>query len=141
MIVQDFSLREYGWRVRVYYAVPAYRTERIMADLERVGCRGMNLKRAYRSLARGSLNTGITYSNQEYGESVMAISRTTSAEQFLNSWMHEMRHLSRHIEQAYGIDPYGEEAAYLAGSIGQKMFPKAKLFLCEHCRGRLEESY
>lgn len=141
MIVQDFSLRKYGWRVRVYYAVSTYWTERIMADLARIGCRGMNLRRAYRSLTRGNLNTGITYSNQEKGESVMVISRTTSAAQFLNSWMHEMRHLSRHIEQAYGIDPYGEEAAYLAGSIGQKMFPKAKLFLCEHCRSKLEESF
>ena len=59
-----------------------------------------------------------------------------------------MRHLTRHIEQANGIDPYGEEAAngidpygeeaaYLAGSVGQKMFPVARKFICEHCRKHL----
>lgn len=38
------------------------------------------------------------------------------------------------VEQAYGIDPYREEAAYLEGAIAQKMFPVAKKFICEHCR-------
>jgi len=36
----------------------------------------------------------------------------------MNSFIHEIRHLERHIEQVYDIDPYGEEAAYLAGDIG-----------------------
>lgn len=51
--------------------------------------------------------------------------------------VHEMRHLSRHIERACGISPYGEDAAYLAGDIGQRMFPVARKFICEHCRKRL----
>lgn len=67
----------------------------------------------------------------------MVISRTSTPAQFLNSWLHEMRHLSRHIERACGISPYGEEAAYLAGDIGQRMFPVARKFICEHCRKRL----
>ena len=33
--------------------------------------------------------------------------------------------------------PYGEEAQYLSGYVGQKMFPVAKKFLCEHCRRSL----
>ena len=37
----------------------------------------------------------------------------------------------------FGIDPYGEEAQYLSGYVGQKMFPVAKKFLCEHCRRSL----
>ena len=32
------------------------------------------------------------------------------------------------------VIPYGEEEQYLSGEIGQKMFPVAKRFLCEHCR-------
>ena len=43
-------------------------------------------------------------------------------------------HLCRHISKAFGIDPYGEEAQYLSGEVGQKMFPIAKRVLCEHCR-------
>lgn len=137
MIAQDFFLDKYDWHVRVYYAVSSYWTERIVSDLELIGCRGNNLRRSYESLKRGDLNTGMTYSNLRKGETVMVISLTSSPKEFLNSWMHEMRHLSRHIEQAYGIDPYGEEAAYLAGIIGQKMFGTAKRFICEHCRRSL----
>ena len=32
------------------------------------------------------------------------------------------------------IDPYGEEAEYLAGYVGQQMFDVAKMFLCDTCR-------
>ena len=64
----------------------------------------------------------------------LVISLTSSPEEFLNSWEHEKKHLARHIEQAYGIDPYREEAAYLEGTIAQKMFPVARKFICEHCR-------
>ena len=40
-----------------------------------------------------------------------------------------------HILERFNINPYGEEAAYLTGCIGQLMFPKAKRFLCKcHCK-------
>ena len=134
MIRQDFYIEEYGWHVRVYYAVTTYWTERIAGDMWRIGCRGESLRKAYRNLEAGHLNTGLTYSNFQTCETVMVISLTSSPEEFLNSWEHEKKHLARHIEQAYGIDPFGEEAAYLEGTIAQKMFPVAKHFICEHCR-------
>lgn len=137
MIVQDFYLPAYDWHVRVYYAVTTYWSRCILQDLRRIGCRGEEWKRARSSLGTGQTDTGLTYSNFGRGESVVVIGLTSSADEFLNSWMHEMRHLSRHVEQACGISPYGEEAAYLAGAIGQKMFPVAKKFLCEHCRKHL----
>lgn len=140
MIVQDIYIPGYGWHVRIYYAVTTYWSGRIISDMERAGCRGGQLQRAYRSLTKGGLNTGITYSNLRAGETVMVVSLTSTPEEFLNSWEHEKKHLARHIEQAYGIDPYSEEAAYLEGEIAQRMFPVAKRFICEHCRKRLEES-
>ena len=91
----------------------------------------------YRNLESGNLNTGITYSNFGRRDTVMVISRTSSPAEFLNSWEHEKKHLARHIEQTYGIDPFGEEAAYLEGTIAQKMFPVAKKFICEQCREKL----
>ena len=137
MIRQDIHLDQYGWHVRIYYAVTTYWTERIAGDMWRIGCRGQDLTRAVRNLRSGDLNTGITYSSFQDGKTVMVISRTSSPEEFLNSWEHEKKHLARHIEQAFGIDPYSEEAAYLEGTIAQKMFPMAKLFICEHCRENL----
>lgn len=71
----------------------------------------------------------------------MVISLTSTPEQFQNSWDHEKGHLCRHISQAFGIDPFGEEAQYLSGYVGQKMFPVAKKFLCEHCRNNLIKNH
>lgn len=136
MITQEFCLPRYGWRVRVYYAVTTYWRGMILRDMYDTGCRGGRLERARRSLASGDVNTGITYSNMSRRETVMVISLTSSPAEFLNSWEHEKKHLARHVEQAFGIDPYSEQAAYLEGEIAQKMFSIAKKFLCEHCRGR-----
>lgn len=72
-------------------------------------------------------------------ETVVVTSLSSSPAQFLNSWTHEMFHLCRHVAQACGIDPYGEEAAYLAGTVAQKMFPVAGKLLCSHCRKGVEE--
>lgn len=139
MIVQEFYIGGYDWRVRVYYAVTTYWTDAITADLKRAGCHGRELDRACRSLERGVLDTGLTYSNARRRETVMVIALTSSAAQFQNSLDHEKGHLCRHISQAFGIDPYGEEEQYLAGEIGQLMFPVARRFLCEHCRKKLKE--
>lgn len=137
MIVQDFHIEAYDWRVRVYYAVTTYWTDEIAADLERAGCRGRQLERAWRNLARGGLDTGLTFSNARSRETVMVIALTSSPAQFQNSLDHEKGHLCRHISQAFGVDPYSEDEQYLAGEIGQRMFPVAKRFLCEHCRKEL----
>lgn len=137
MIVSDYHIKRYGWRFRVYYAVTTYWAREIMEDLASIGCHGRQLMRAKSSLLSGDLNTGITYSNLDKRESVMVISLTSSPEEFLNSWEHEKKHLARHIERTFGIDPYGEEAAYLEGTIAQKMFPVARKFICEHCKKEL----
>ena len=134
MIRQEIYIPKYDWRVRIYYAVTTYWAGRILSDMERIGCRSVELAKAWRNLRSGDLNTGITYSNFRERETVMVISRTSSPEEFLNSWEHEKKHLARHIEQTYGIDPFGEEAAYLEGTIAQRMFPVARKFICEHCR-------
>lgn len=134
MIVQDFYLPRYGWHVRAYYAVTTYWRDRILRDLWRVGCRGEALERARLNLTDSALDTGLTYSNLRRCETVMVLSLTSTPAEFLNSWVHEMKHLARHVEQAYTIDTFGEEAAYLEGTIAQKMFPVAGKFLCEHCR-------
>ena len=123
--------------MRVFYAVTTYWVWQIIKELRRIGCVGEKLEMAYRNLSSGNLNTGLTYSNFERRETVMVIAKTSSPEQFQNSFDHETGHLCRHISQTFGIDPYGEEEQYLQGYIGQKMFPVAKKFLCECCRGEL----
>ena len=79
-------------------------------------------------------NTAVTYSNTNRKKSIVIIGKTTSAEEFANSLIHERKHLESHICQEYNIDPYSEEAAYLSGDIGGKMFKFSHVLLCDGCR-------
>ena len=78
--------------------------------------------------------TEVTYSNNTQKHSLIVISSTSTPAQFMNSLFHEQYHLISHIVEEYNINPFSEEAAYLAGFVGQRMYPKAKHFLCKcHC--------
>lgn len=68
---------------------------------------------AYGNLKSGKLDTGLTYSNALRRESVVVISRTSSALEFLQSLTHELGHLSCHIAECYGIGLGGEEVRYI----------------------------
>ena len=134
MIRQKFILKEYDWSVQVYYAVDCYYSDEIMEALYSIGCRGKNLSVAFGNLSSCKLDTGLTYSNYSTHETVMVIGINSSAEEFMNSFCHERKHLEMHIAKAFDLNPWGEEVAYLSGKIGQKMYRVAKKFLCEHCR-------
>ena len=138
MICQTIYLGNYDWTVRIYYAVTSVWSGRILDDLSSMGCFGPDYERARHNLESGNLNTGLTFSSARFHESLMVIGFTSSPEEFASTYDHEKGHLARQICQAFGIDPYGEEAQYLAGDIGKKMFPVAKRFLCEHCRMKLK---
>lgn len=131
MIRQKLTLDDYDWTVYVYYAVDTYYTDEIMERLYDIGCPQEHLQTAYDNLSAGDINTGLTYSNYAQRKTVLVIGLTSSPAQFLNSWQHECAHLRQHIAKCFGIDVWGEEIAYLAGDIAQKMYPVAKRFLCK----------
>lgn len=136
MIRQEFYLEDWDWMVQFFYEAGRGDAAEVVAALEDVGCRGRDLERAERLLERSGLNNGITHSNRFARASVVVLTKTSSADQFMNSYDHEKGHLCRDISQTDGIDPYGEEAEYLAGKIGELTFRVARRFLCEHCRCR-----
>lgn len=135
MLRQCFTIPKYNWKVYIYYYITCYYIDEILERLRNIGCSDNHLNDAYNSMASCKLNTGFTYSNTSKRTSVVVISCTSTPAQFMNSYDHERYHLINHILEAFDINPYGEEAAYLAGTIGQITFPKAKRFLCKcHCR-------
>lgn len=131
MIRQKFYIPEYSWAVWVYYNTGELDAEEILGALRYIGVSEFEYTVAYDNLTADTLNSGLCYSNLGKRKTILVISNTTTPQQFMNSFIHEIRHLERHIEQAYDIDPYSEEAAYLAGHIGELMFPKAKIFMCK----------
>lgn len=77
----------------------------------------------------GEKNTGFTYSDFNKRKSIVGISETTSKAQFLNTVMHEVKHVQSHICKYYHVDEDSEEAAYLVGYIVQKMYRYIKKFI------------
>ena len=132
MVHRRIRIREYGWVVDIFYAVTCYWTGRIMRELEAIDCPEYILEMSYRNLKSCKMDTGLTYSNYLTRETVMVIGLTSSSSEFLNSFDHERKHLEAHIAEACGIDPWGEEIAYLSGNIAQMLAKDVEMFVC-HC--------
>ena len=91
MIRQDFNILDY-WKITVVYNVYL-----------------------------GKKNTGFTYTDFDKRKSIVGISETSSQEQFLNTIVHEAKHVQSHICKYYNVEEDSEEAAYLIGFIIQNM--------------------
>lgn len=139
MIVQNIYLEDWDWHVTVYYAVDSYYVDEILDELEWLGCNPIELEKVESQIRNNEYNVGFTYSNFQHKCSIVLIGLTTSAAQFQNTFDHEKGHLAMHIAEVHNIDILGEDFQYLTGEIGQKMFKKAKRFLCDRCRYKLLE--
>ncbi|MFQ8802685.1 MAG: hypothetical protein ACLR8S_11710 [Paraprevotella clara] len=122
MIVQDFYIPEYDWKVRVYYAVTTYWKYEILHELKRIGCRGEQLERAARDLSEGNPDTGLTYSDFYGRETLMVISLTSTPEQFQNSWDHEKGICADISHRRSGLPRLGRRRSTLAGMWARKCF-------------------
>jgi len=74
----------------------------------------------------GKRNTGFTYTDFEKRKSIVGISLASSEEQFFNTLVHEIKHVQSHICKYYNVKEDSEDAAYLVGYIGQKLYKSFK---------------
>ena len=65
---------------------------------------------------------GYTQTDFEKRQSIVAIGKTYSAENFFNTIIHEAKHVQSHICKYYNVREDGEQAAYLIGYLTMKMF-------------------
>lgn len=123
-----------GWVANVFFCITHY-DESILANALKSVNAPIGVIVRMREIAReDEYNTGFTFSNPELRESVVVIGKATDASQFLNTFVHEVRHLSDDIAHEYRIQPRGEEVAYLEGNIATQFTDIVGHFLCPHCR-------
>lgn len=125
MIKQVFRLSRVDYRITLYYAVHGYHVDAIMDDLTRIGVSENNLKRAYKNLTSGEVNTGMAFVNN--GEGLAVIGKASEAAQYADSIQHEVMHLALFIGIAEDIPLDSEEVCYIGGEIARKMHPVSKL--------------
>ena len=134
MIHDTIYLPDYDWTVDAYFAVSHYDVESIMISLWEIGCDSTNAKRAYDNLTSGKLDNGLTYSNHKKRKSVLVVGLASDASQFVNSFVHEIDHLGRHISRMLGMDQDSEEVSYLCGDVAQMLFKSSHKLFCDECR-------
>lgn len=134
MIRQVAYLPEYDWVIKAYFSVSSYWTGEIMAELAFAGADEEQMWKSYYSLSSGNLDEGICFSGADTRTSILVVAKTSSAAEFYNSTTHEFCHLAAQIAQIVGVNPAGEEVAYMVGEMARDFYPSIKHLLCECCR-------
>lgn len=134
MIYQEIKVPKYRWMIYAFFDTTASDVDAVMGTLYDLNCDYETATRAYENLMEGKKNTGLCYSNYRYKASVVVISKTTSAKEFFNSFLHEMNHLQAHVSDVYHLDPMGEDASYFVGEVARSMYDKISHLFCNCCR-------
>ena len=134
MIKQEFIVDKVYWKVYVYYDVTPKDTIEIITKLQEIKLPKSYITSAYTTLVSNKLNQGLTETNSKLKESIIVFTKTTNASQFVNSFVHEIGHLSNHIARTYHFNLNGEEIQYIAGDIAQQMFKQCHTLMCDYCR-------
>lgn len=121
MIHYEVYFDKYRWSVEVFIILSQPDIAEIMSAVKRAGGSKKILDSAYANLME-DFNSGFTYSSPKYRKSIMVVNRSSSMEEFINTYNHEKNHVEMHICEELGIDPYSEEAAYLSGNMAQQLF-------------------
>lgn len=69
----------------------------------------------------GEVNSGFTQTDFNKKRSIVVIGKTTDKSQFLNTVVHEAKHVQSHICRYYGVPEDGEQAACLIGYLVMRM--------------------
>ena len=120
MTAQYIQLGDGDWNVLVYYNVSKEDFVEIADSLAQIDCSEKEMRKAFKVLRRK--NTGLTFSNTNYKMSIVCISEATDISQFVNTAIHEAKHVQSHICEYYNIDENTEAAAYLIGHLVQRMY-------------------
>lgn len=120
MIAQYIKLGDRGWNVLVYYGVNEEDFIEVEDSLIQLGCDDYTIEESLNVLLKP--NTGFTFTNTDYKMSMVCIGHSTDISQFVNTIIHEAKHVQSHICSYYDIVEDGEEAAYLIGYLVQRMY-------------------
>jgi len=80
-------------------------------------------------------NCGFTFANPERFRAVVVIGPASSGEEFINTFVHEVRHLADAIAENLGLPLKGEGAAYLSGDTARDLAEVVCELGCSHCNG------
>ena len=103
------------WIVDFLFAERGYDIDGVVACLRHADASPSVIERAVEIMEKGRMNTGFTCPNPRKRVAVVVIGPSSSGEQFLNTFVHEVRHLADSIAKSIGYELDSEPPAYLSG--------------------------
>lgn len=124
------------WNIVFYFSFDIYDKERIYDALVWAKAPNSVISQVLENISAGRLDEGFCYSNAKLRRTVLGTGIASSGPEVLNSMVHEIIHICQHIAEEDGLDPYGEEFAYLGGDIAREVSDIVCVLSCPHCRGK-----
>lgn len=133
----EFHIVQHDWVVKAFVDTSLDDLDAILRELRSIGAGAEVIRLAYENLSSGKLNTGLTYASPWTRETVIVVSRASSAEEYFNSIVHEIAHAGVYTCDALGIDLKSEQAAYFQGGLARDLYPCIRELLCDCCHNKL----
>ena len=130
MIAQYIQLGDRDWNVLLYYNVSKDDFVEVADSLRQLDCPKKDITKSLAVLRRK--NTGFTFTNTDYKMSIVCIGEATNVGQFVNTAIHEAKHVQSHICDYYGIKEDSETAAYLIGHLVHRMYKMLEKILRQY---------
>ena len=118
------------WVVDFLFATRKYDTEGVLACLRDAHAPARILDQAEDLMLSCDKNCGFTYTNPYSRRAVVLIGPTTSGDEFLNTFVHEVRHLADGIARSLGVELDSETPAYLSGETARALADTVCLLGC-----------
>ena len=109
------------WVCQFFFATGGEDAAGICRLLRRKGVSRRVVERACELIESGVLNSGFTISNGAIRHSVVFIGPTSSGAEFLDTFVHELRHLINDIADSLELDLDAEAPAYMAGDAARAL--------------------
>ena len=109
-----------SWICDFFFASDSLGRSRILRLLYRYGATDDLLERAG-DIIDGGYDKGFTYTNHVLKHSIVVIGPTSSGAEFLDSFVHEVRHLANDIAEELGYDLDAEMPSYLSGDAAREL--------------------
>lgn len=109
------------WVVDFLFATKRYDVEGVVACLYDAHAPRNIVEQAEELMNSCEYNCGFTYTNQRRRRGVVLIGPTTSGDEFLNTFTHEVRHLADAIATSLGVPLDSEKPAYISGNTAKAL--------------------
>lgn len=122
------------WVVDFLFVKERYDEEGIYACLYEIDAPYSVILRVGEIMESGKLNCGFTFSNPQLRRALCVVGPTSSGKEFINTFVHEVRHVADAIANSIGYDLDAEVPAYLSGDAAMALAEVVCELGCDHCR-------